>query len=37
VICGADGWEAIEEVGKNKLKLLKNMGIFIMVFLFMTR
>ena len=28
VICGADGWEAIEEVGKNKLKLLKKYGYF---------
>jgi predicted transposase YbfD/YdcC len=28
VICGADGWEAIEEVGKNKLKLLKKFGYF---------
>jgi predicted transposase YbfD/YdcC len=28
VICGADGWEAIEEVGKNKLKLLKKHGYF---------
>ena len=28
VICGADGWEAIEEVGKNKLKLLKKYGDF---------
>ena len=26
VICGADGWEAIEDVGKNKLKLLKKYG-----------
>jgi hypothetical protein len=28
VICGADGWETIEEVGKNKLKLLKKYGYF---------
>lgn len=28
VICGADGREAIEEVGKNKLKLLKKHGDF---------
>ncbi len=28
IICGADGWEAIEEVGKNKLKLLKKYGYF---------
>jgi predicted transposase YbfD/YdcC len=28
VICGADGWEAIEEVGKNKFKLLKRYGYF---------
>lgn len=28
VICGADGWEAIEEVGKNKLPLLKKYGYF---------
>ena len=28
VICGSDGWEAIEEVGKNKLKLLKKHGYF---------
>lgn len=28
VICGADGWESIEEVGKNKLKLLKQYGYF---------
>lgn len=28
VICGADGWEAIEEVGKNKLKRLKKHGYF---------
>jgi predicted transposase YbfD/YdcC len=27
-ICGADGWEAIEEVGKNKLTLLKKYGYF---------
>lgn len=37
VICGADDWEAIEEVGKNKLKLLKNRVTFIMEFLFMIR
>jgi hypothetical protein len=37
VICGADGWEAIEEVGKNKLKLLKSIDTFIIEFLFMTR
>lgn len=36
VICGADGCEAIEEVGKNKLKLLKNMVTFTTAFLFMT-
>lgn len=28
IICGADGWEAIEEVSKNKLKLLKKYGYF---------
>lgn len=28
VICGADGWEAIEEVGKSKLSLLKKYGYF---------
>lgn len=28
VICGADGWEAIEEVGKSKLPLLKKYGYF---------
>jgi len=28
VICGADGWEAIEEVGKSKLELLKKYGSF---------
>jgi predicted transposase YbfD/YdcC len=26
VICGADGWEGIEKVGKKKLKLLKKYG-----------
>ena len=28
VICGAEGWEAIEEVGKSKLNLLKKYGDF---------
>lgn len=28
VICGADGWEAIEQVAKNKLKILKKYGSF---------
>lgn len=28
IICGAEGWEAIEEVGKNKLSLLKKYGDF---------
>ncbi len=28
VICGAEGWEVIEEVGKSKLSLLKKYGYF---------
>ena len=28
VICGADGWEAIEEVAHNKIELLKKYGSF---------
>lgn len=28
VVCGAEGWEAIEEVGKSKLALLKKYGDF---------
>ena len=28
VICGADGWEAIEEVAYNKIELLKKYGSF---------
>jgi hypothetical protein len=27
VTCDADGWKAIEEVGKNKLKLLKKVSV----------
>ncbi len=36
VICGADGWEAIEEVAHNKIALLKNTAHLSMVFLCMT-
>lgn len=28
VLCGADGWEAIEEVAHNKIALLKKYGSF---------
>ncbi len=28
VICGADGWEAIEEVAYNKIELLQKYGSF---------
>jgi len=34
VICGADGWEAIEEVAHNKIEWLKKYGSFKMAFLF---
>ena len=36
VICGADGWEAIEEVAHNKIELLINMVLLKMIFPFTT-